>query len=85
MSLLTVAGSFVASCLQGPLGFTFRTSALTSQGDLFRCKSQIRLLFWGFEGFEHTEKPKPRIWGNSTQKSRVKEIFLEVILTPIPK
>ena len=32
-----------------------------------------------------TGKPKPRIWGNSTQNPRVNQIFLEVILTPIPK
>ena len=31
------------------------------------------------------QKPEPRIWKNSTQESRVKKIFLEVILTPLPK
>ena len=32
-----------------------------------------------------TGKTKPRIWGNSTQKLRVRKIFLEHILRPIQK
>ena len=34
---------------------------------------------------KHTEKSKPRFWGNPTQKPRVKKIFLEHILRPIQK
>ena len=37
------------------------------------------------QGRPRTEKPKPRIWGNSTQKPRIKKIFLEHILRPIQK
>ena len=33
----------------------------------------------------HTEKSKPRFWGNPTQKPRAKKIFLEYILRPIQK
>ena len=34
---------------------------------------------------KRAEKTKPRIWGNLNPETKAKNIFFEVILTPIPK